>query len=64
MPKDFVYNSIYKGSLSRGATERMAKERAQIGTENYLKNKFQGKAVKYIEDEIKIALSLSKRDKK
>ncbi len=59
-PGDFVYMQIYKGSLSSGAVERIAKEQAQIGTENYRKNNFQGKVSALITSRIKEAVKLSK----
>lgn len=63
-PKDFVYMSIYRGAISRGAAESVARHRAQIGSENFRKNKFTGKAVNYIEQEIKEAVKLSKNYKR
>lgn len=63
-PKDFVYTQIYKGALSRSASELFAHQRAVMGTEAYLKNSFKGKAIALIESEIKEAVKMSKMIKR
>lgn len=60
LPKDFVYNQIYKGALGKGASEAFAHQRATMGVNNYLKGNFKGKAINFVESEIKEAVRLTK----
>jgi len=54
---DYIFNTIYKGSLKGGASERSAKDSAVVGIEMWKKGKFK-KASQLIEDQIKSAKQL------
>ena len=58
-PEDFVYDQIYKGALSKGASDRCAKDSAVIGIDEYRKNKIVGKVSNLIEARIKAAVKQS-----
>ncbi len=58
---DFVYMAIYRGALKVGATDRLAKDHAIMGLEDYKKGKFD-KAINLINDRIQRAKKESKND--
>ncbi|MFL0802418.1 MAG: hypothetical protein K6L81_01785 [Agarilytica sp.] len=57
---DFIYMSIYRGALKEGAVERMAKDAAQMGLDDWKKNKIGEK----VSDLIKQRIAKAKRDSK
>ena len=59
-PSDFIFTNIYKGSLAKGVEEKIAHEQAQIGMDDYYKNKFVN-ASKLINDKITMAVKLQKK---
>lgn len=60
-PNDFVYLQIFKGALKSGSSERIAKEEAVLGLEEYKKSKI-GKSVSVLIDfRIKNAKRRSKK---
>lgn len=61
--QDFVWIQIYKGALKAGSSERYAKDQAQVGLDEYKKNKFDRKVSHLIEKRIKNAVVLTKKDK-
>jgi len=60
-PGDFVYNEIFRGALAKKATERAAHTNAQIGLEDYNKNKIGKKVSHLIEERIKKAVTDTKK---
>lgn len=58
---DFVYFAILKGALAEGATERIAKDEAMLGLENFKKGKFD-KAINLINNRIAEAKKRAKYD--
>ena len=60
-PNDFVYQQIYKGALSKGASERAAHNNALLGLEDYKKNKIFKKVSYLIEDRVKQAVKETKK---
>ena len=64
LPKDFVFNQIYKGAISQGSSERNAKEMAARGVSQFLKGQFSGKPSGLIMDMIATAVKLSKMELK
>jgi hypothetical protein len=62
-PRDFVYNSIYKGALRLSASERRAHEAAVTGLDAYKKCRYK-KPSQMIDARIKQAVAETKKDNK
>ena len=58
--QDFVYTSIFKGALLKGAHDSMAKNMAQLGLDEYKKGRF-SKPDKLIAEKIKEAVKQSRK---
>ena len=59
---DFIWSQIYKGALAGGAKERIAKDSAVAGLEDYRKGRFKkGGAGKLINTAISLAVKRSKK---
>ena len=56
-PEDFVYNSILDGAMAAGVARSTAKDWADIGREDFAKNKFITPTV-LIADKIRLAKSV------
>lgn len=61
-PQDFVFMSIYKGSLKDGASERAAKDSAVDGLNKYKSGRFT-KASGLIQEKIREAKMATKNGK-
>lgn len=57
-PEDYIYNQIYKGALSVGASEQFAKDNAVTGLSDWKKGKFK-KVIDLIEEKIKQAKKMT-----
>lgn len=57
-PSDFVYNSVYNGAISAGATEQMAKYHATDALDRYKQSRISGKVF----DLIKKSIAAAKKD--
>lgn len=64
LPKDFVFNQIYKGAIQQGSSEKNAKDKAVEGVGKFLKGNFTSKASGLIIDQISAAVKLTKMENK
>lgn len=59
---DFIWDQIYKGALAGGAKERIAKDSAVAGLEDYKKGRFKkGGAGGLVKSAIALAVKRSKK---
>ena len=61
-PSDMVFNTIYKGAIKKGSTEKQAKDQAIDGVLMYKKGQFK-KVINLIEDKIRLAKALSDKSR-
>ena len=58
---DFIFDSIYKGAMKQGATEKAAKDQAVMGLDDYRKGKLgNGRVSRLIEKRIIEAKKMKK----
>lgn len=61
-PGDYIYMQIYKGALAGGAKERLAKDYAVMGLDDYKRGKFKkGGAGQLVKSAIALAIKVSKK---